>query len=322
MLSHRYPVTIQQRDLELLRGLFESRLMTLAHVAAIHFGGSFEAAKKRVQKLKAAGLLAERPRRRYQASVLHLTHAAFDLLIEQNQLHGYPSLAWQSMEKRARVSAMTLAHELSVLDVKAAFVQTLRGTKHAMKTFQTWPLLFAFRAHTRRSGVGLGRPAWVRPDGFIHLCEPNAMKDHLFYVEVDRGTETHKTLCRRVSGYQDHYRSGGMAAALGQPRDNYREFPFRVLAIFRNAERRNNAAVAMLRSQPPVRRQVWLTTIDAVLADPLGSIWVRPIDYLEATCATPFDPSIPDDPVYRRRPERETFVERTVSKLPLFCQYT
>lgn len=50
-------VELQDRDLLLLRGLFESRVMTLAHLATFYFHNSIEAATKRVQKLKAAGLL-------------------------------------------------------------------------------------------------------------------------------------------------------------------------------------------------------------------------------------------------------------------------
>jgi hypothetical protein len=36
-------ILLQERDLDLLRDLFESRLMTTAHVAALHFGGRREA---------------------------------------------------------------------------------------------------------------------------------------------------------------------------------------------------------------------------------------------------------------------------------------
>jgi hypothetical protein len=47
---------LQSRDIELLRGLFESRVMTNDHATALYFDGENEAAKKRLQKLKAAGL--------------------------------------------------------------------------------------------------------------------------------------------------------------------------------------------------------------------------------------------------------------------------
>ena len=45
-------IALQERDLELLRGLFESRVMTLAHAGDLFFDSKPQAAKKRVQKLK------------------------------------------------------------------------------------------------------------------------------------------------------------------------------------------------------------------------------------------------------------------------------
>ena len=112
---------IQERDLAILRGLFESRVMTSAHVAALHFGGRKEAAKKRLQKLKAAGFIGERARRVYESSVLYLSRKAITFLREQGILSEYPQLGPFSLEKRARVSDLTLQHELEVMDVKTAF---------------------------------------------------------------------------------------------------------------------------------------------------------------------------------------------------------
>ena len=39
-LTHETQIT--ERDLAFLRGLFESRVMTLAHAASLHFNGSVE----------------------------------------------------------------------------------------------------------------------------------------------------------------------------------------------------------------------------------------------------------------------------------------
>jgi len=52
------PISLQDRDLALLRGLFESRVMTNNHAAALYFDGKGEAAKKRLQKIKADGLIS------------------------------------------------------------------------------------------------------------------------------------------------------------------------------------------------------------------------------------------------------------------------
>ena len=66
-------IELQDRDVALLRGLFEARVMTLGHIATFHFDGRMEAATKRVQKLKRAGILHERPRRVYEPSIVCLT---------------------------------------------------------------------------------------------------------------------------------------------------------------------------------------------------------------------------------------------------------
>jgi hypothetical protein len=115
-LPQKYEMRIQDRELELLRGLFDSRLMTLAQAAALFFNGSREAAKKRIAKLKAAGVISARQRKAYEPSILFLTRRGFELLRERGLLQ-HVSLSWTNLEKRLQVSDLTLKHELEVMDV-------------------------------------------------------------------------------------------------------------------------------------------------------------------------------------------------------------
>jgi hypothetical protein len=310
---------LQDRDRDLLRGLFESRLMNLAHVAALHFDGRLEAAKKRVQKLKAAGLIAERPRRAYEPSILFLTGNAFDVLHECGALAEYPEFSRPALEKRGRVSELTLRHELRVMDVKAAVVATMRNSNQCQPTeFSTWPLLFQFQAEQRD-----GAEITVKPDGFIRIHETMSGGDvfeHTFFLEVDRSTESQEILAQKSLCYRDYYRSGGFALKNGRPRSEFESYPFRVLMVFQNAERRNNAAERMLLCHPPVLTQVWLTTFPEIVATPLGAIWVRPFDYQAAIKGTAFNNENGRVPaIYRRRPEREAFVEGRVQKQALLA---
>src|SRR5260221_13349762 len=94
----------QDRDFALLRGLFESRIMTAEHIASLFFAGSREAAKKRLQKLKAAGFIGERKRKAYEPAVLSLTPKSFAVLREQGILAEYPRLGSLALDKRTRVS--------------------------------------------------------------------------------------------------------------------------------------------------------------------------------------------------------------------------
>ena len=85
--------------------------------------------------------------------------------------------------------------------------------------------------------------------------------------------------------------------------------------VFKNAERRNNTAERLLQNTPPIFSQVCLSTFEEVKRDPLGSIWIRPIDYREATRGTPFDPDQRRQTWgYARQSEREHFVAQKVSK--------
>lgn len=316
---------ITDRDIALLRGLFESRIMTLSHAAALHFGDSVEAAKKRIQRLKRAHYIHERPRLRpYDPSILFLARKGFDEIRNAGQLDDYPAISWESMERRSHVSPFTLRHELDVVSTKAALVSAIRAKPdHPVLEFSTWPRLFAFKAR-QQTPDGYGRTVLMKPDGLIRIGGSQAASDAddlSFFLELDRSTETHQNLRARASGYLDFYRSGGFAQRCGHAPDNFRRLPFRVLWIFRNIERRNNAAEAFLHHHPPILSMPWLTTLQELLDHPLKRIWVRPIDYQRVVRGTPFDPVLLSPAsFYRRQATREAFVEQRVSKWPLLAE--
>lgn len=276
------PVLIQERDLVLLRGLFESRIMTAAHIATLYFEGRKEAAKKRLQKLKAAGLVTERKRRVNEASILFLTRKAFVLLSNENLIAEFPRLSAATFERRANVSALTINHELEVMNVKQAFYSALKDSKaFSIAEFSTWPRLHEFKA--LRPGHGQTE-ILVKPDGFIRIHEKETdggISEHTFFLEVDRSTETQTTLLNRAACYLDYYKSGGFAITHGAPRSSYKDFPFRVLIVLKSLARRDNTAAGLLESNPPIRTLVYVSTLKEVVADPTKQIWIRPIDYAE-----------------------------------------
>ena len=276
------PLAYQERDFALLKGLFESRVMTLDHMATLYFDERKEAAKKRVQKLKAAGLIAERPRRVNEPSVHFLTASGLKLLSEQGHLAGYPKFSASALEKRAQVSAITLRHELDIMDVKAALCSAIAKTANfKVAEFSTWPALYEFTARRPAASGTASFNVRVKPDGFIriHEQEPDGgLSEHTFFLEVDRSTETLDTLALKAACYNDYYRRGGLSVRNGQPASAYKDFPFRVLMVCKTEERRDNAAARMLKSNPPILTQVWLTTTEELLADTLRTVWVRPCD--------------------------------------------
>jgi protein involved in plasmid replication-relaxation len=161
----------------------------------------------------------------------------------------------------------------------------------------------------------------IKPDGFVRIHEQAPEEDlfeHFLFLEVDRSTESRETLARRAFGYQDFYHQGGLAIRYGATPEAYKDFPFRVLMVFLTEERRNNMAERLLQNDPPALTMVWLTTFPEVITDPLGAIWMRPLDYREITKGTLYDPSRPRTGAYRRDLVREAMVTAGLKKLRLF----
>src|ERR1700730_18293993 len=190
-------IELQERDWAVLRGLFESRIMTVTHAAAIYFGAR---------------------------------------------------------------------HELDVMDFKAAMFTAVQSIPQLRTAeFTTWPLLYEFQA----SPNDVVRDMTVRPDGFLCLHDTAAdgtVSEHCFFLEMDRSTEVLDTLVTRSQCYRDFYRRGGLAARQGRPRTEFEQFPFRVLIVVRNAERRNNLCERLLALRPPILSQVWLSTLTEATA--------------------------------------------------------
>jgi Replication-relaxation len=301
---------ITARDVEILRGLFECRILTVEQIAALHFEDRQAAARKRIWKLKKADLVRERPRRAYEPAVLFLSRRALRLLIEQGHITDYPKLSVAAYEKRTRVSPLTLRHEIEVNDVKAAFAKAIRLTSGLqLPQFSTWPTLFQFWGYTRR-----GQRVRVQPDGFLRIRQ--GVEQHSFFLEVDRSSESHWRIAEKIECYLDFYRRGGLALRNGRPKHDYKGFPFRVLVVFRNAERRNNAAERLIGQQPPILSIAVLATIDEVRMNPLGPIWIRPCDYRDVVIGIPYGaaPLTSNAPIYRRSAERDEYIEKAVKR--------
>lgn len=311
-------LSLQPRDLAILLGLFESRIMTRTHVSSLHFIGKQPYATKRLQKLKAAGYIGERKRNANEPSILCLTRKGFAHLKNEGHLSEYPQFGINSFESRARVSQFTLRHELEIMDVKAAFHSAIQSTeKFNIAEFSTWPLLNQFEV----SRNGYGSDILVKPDGFIRFHEKESaggVSEHSLFLEVDRSSEMQDTLVNRAGAYFDYYKSGGFAVKNGATRDCFKEYPFRVLFVFKSAERRNNMAERLLQNTPPILTLVYLTTFAEVKADPLGPIWIRPLDYREVTKGTHHDPEGRSQQFgYKRQTARELFIELKIRKIRL-----
>ncbi len=312
---------LQARDLKVLTDLFECRVMSLAHVTTLHFEEKKEASKKRVQRLKESGFIRERPRAIGEPSLLHLTKKGFLHLRASGAIDRYPQIGIATFEKRSEVSAITLRHELEVMDVRVAFTKALADPiSRSIVEFSTWPALNQFSARYD-SHLIRRKETVVRPDGFIRIREETieGKYEHCFFLEVDRSTEAQEIIGQKAACYLDYYQSGGMAVRLGGKREDFKAFPFRVLMVFRNDERRNNAAERLLKNNPPILTQVWLSTMPEIVGDPFGQIWMRPKEYQETMRDKGLNrPAFQNEHPYRRDVVRQNIAGANMRKRALF----
>lgn len=257
----------QDRDISLLRGLYESRIMTRQHIAVLFFEGKADAAKKRVQKLIRARYITERPRKPYESAILYLAKAGYDTLDKAGVLKDYPVQGWKSFQKRVQVSDRTINHELAVMDIKASMTEAIREQPHLqLVEFATWPKLYEFRAKKPVTSNGITRQQEIlmKPDGFlrIHEQDDEGLAEHVFFLEVDQGTETLRQLVSKAIGYRDYYRRGGFAERCGYDPKNPAECPFRVLLVVQSEARRQNLTRCLLELKPPIKSQVsmWIAS--------------------------------------------------------------
>ena len=260
--SHSHSgVAIQERDFRLLRELYESRIMTRKHIAALLFDGKEEAAKKRVQKLIRAKYITERPRKPYEPAILYLAKIGYDALDTAGILSEYPAQSWKSFQKRVQVSERTITHELSVMDVKARMAEAIREQPHLeLAEFSTWPKLYEFRTRkpVTTSGITRQQEVLMKPDGFIRIHEQDGegLSEHVFFLEVDRGTESLQQLVSKAIGYRDYYRRGGFAERCGYDPKNPAVCPFRVLVVVSSELRRKHLTQCLLELNPPIKSQM------------------------------------------------------------------
>lgn len=258
------------RDFTLLRGLYESRVATVAHIARIDFAGRAEMAKKRLQKLKSAGLIRSRARSTFERARLFITQKGIDLLARTGALRQYGRLPVTSAAKRTDVSASTLAHELAVMDVKAAFHGAAPAAGREVVAFSTWPALNRFES----------THGTVKPDALVRLkgrAGSQVSSERRFYLELDRSTETARALVAKAHAYRTCRIATRCVAPLTWDSASGRH-EFTVLVVVPSEARLASLARRLLAANPPVRSLVWIATLRDVVADPFGPIWVRPME--------------------------------------------
>lgn len=216
------PIILQERDLSILHELAYCRFLTLAQISVLCFGGRTEAAKKRLQKLRKAGLIRKHSPNLFAFSIYMPASPASAALGNERGNRRFT---------RRTPSSATLQHEIALRDVRAYVYEAARVGHFSVEEFSIDSSQLAFE-------VG---ETVTRPDGYFALRRGD--KVWRLFVEVDNGSEPYSTLLKRVAMYRAYFKTGGFANRCGGVQEEYRRYPFRLLIIF-NSDKRSKALVA------------------------------------------------------------------------------
>jgi hypothetical protein len=230
--SHRPPIALQDRDLELLRTVSEYRLISTRQLLLLFEHESTDGIYRRLQRLFHHGYLNRIGTNPNAPLVYSLARRGADVL---------------EVSQQKDVGDRYVAHQLMIGDFRVAIGQAAK----ALSIDVSW------RPVQRESPV--------QPDGLFSLRfpdRPEGANRAFFCLEADRSTMPRRRFVEKLLAYQAWYASGGHTAALGIK-------SFRVLTATKSPERLTSL-LAALAHEPRLtilRRACWF----AVLPEAIGA---------------------------------------------------
>jgi len=196
---------LSQRDLAVLDSVAEHRFLTAAQIACLHFSehatkqSAARVTRRVLARLTAARALARIARRiggvrAGSASFVYTLGPVGRRLLDRSYRASEPS-------------ALFLDHTLAVADAHVQLVEAARAGSFELLEVQIEP-----KAWRRFTGSGGAREI-LRPD--LYAVTATGDYEHLWFVEVDRGTESPAALSRKLQAYETYRRSGREQQAHG-----------------------------------------------------------------------------------------------------------
>jgi hypothetical protein len=272
-------------DREVLRWVAECRLVTTPQLAAL-LARNAKSLTQRISQLVTEGLLAEVPRgpgqhRGRPERVISLTERGVQSLRERGTIDA-------TIPTEAIVSDAVPPHAhqllLNWVRVHLHHVQTVVAHLKIEFLAHNSPFLPPGFSNISVSGPARGgqeprRGICLKPDAAFSICDASQGKTVLFFLEVDRGTETLASLKRGPGDIRQKILNYGMCFDAG----DYKKYEslwdcklkgFRLLFITDNVARLS--ALCTLVQEMPPSDYIWLTTADRMFTDGISAeIWVR-----------------------------------------------
>lgn len=241
-------LVLQKRDEEILRSLLEYRVLSSRQLADLFFSQK-SAADRRLRLLYDHALLDRivlpvatgSPELLYTIGPHGADHLRANLGVESGQM------SW-----RRRLTDASLGYLHHRLDLNRFRLAVTMGARH----------MPGYRLVSWKDGFSLGR---LRPDAFFALDTPRGSA--LFFVEVDRSTETTRTFQNKLKLYHRYWRQGAFE-------NRFAAKHFRVLTGVPNASRLR--ALVKAASDVPAPILFWFSELSSISPHTVfaGDIWI------------------------------------------------
>ncbi len=274
------PIQLTERDSELILSVYKYRYLTTSQVARLHFP-SLRTAQRRLQRLTTAKYVApfrvpninEAIYRITKPGAKHISHLLGVPITELTWKAGSkPPKDYYFMKHFAGISdfriSLTLASRLSIGVDYLGFIPEHYGKKHLSGRVSKYVKDVVFDIN--QPGVKITHA----PDGVFAL---RTEKPKLFFLEIDRGTETitnpEKGILKMIRFYEGLAEEGKFKG-YAQDFDSLPFSSFRLLIATTTEKRIQNMREMLGSHAPKLYKAFWLAPLDSISEENIFSpIW-------------------------------------------------
>lgn len=252
------------RDTSIVLSVYENRFLRRDQIQRLYFpNATLAACNMRLKKLHGNSFLdrLERPATAATAQAVYaLNKRGADVVAAKLEIDRR-KVRWNRANNY--VEWLFMNHTLGISEFKICLDISLAGRREELLFYQRGD-----KTHLRRISMTGSKKKYfvVAPDAFFGIRSGRGK--HIFFLEVDMGTETLARFAEKVVAYKRYWKSR-------QYKEEYGFNHFRVLTVAESDRRLANLIQAT--GKAGGRQMFLFTTFSAIQSSsPLGSIWLSP----------------------------------------------
>ena len=259
------PLQLTPRDVSIILSVYENRFLKRDQIQRLHFADASRiACSMRVKKLYEHKFLDrfEKPVIRGSHQLIYaLDKRGADVVAATLEIDRH-KVRWNRANNR--VEFLFLEHTLGISEFRICLDVALVGRPEELIFWQRGD-----KSHLRRISVTGAKKKYfvVAPDAFFGI--QSGRGKHIFFLEVDMGTETLSRFVEKIVAYKRYWKSR-------QYTEEYGFNHFRVLTVAESERRLGNLIQAT--GKAGGQKMFLFTTFQAIQDNsPLGRVWLSPI---------------------------------------------